>query len=81
MSGAPQNKREKPQEQLTRSVLQFIRTYVDQHGYSPSMREIGEACHIGRTTVVRYLDCLEVQGHLRHDLGVALGRKTATCSM
>jgi len=61
------------QKQLTCSVLQFIREYTDKHGYSPSMREIGEACQIGRTTVVRYLDRLEVQGHIHRDLGVARG--------
>lgn len=59
------------QEELTQSVLQFIEDYIEEHRYSPSIREIGDQCLIGRTTVTRYLDRLEIQGHITRDLGVA----------
>lgn len=73
MSKRPLAKRERSRDELTQAVHQFITTYIAGHGYSPNMREIGEACHIGRTTAVRYLDRLEMLGHIRRDLGVARG--------
>jgi DNA-binding MarR family transcriptional regulator len=64
-------KQKQTQETLTNSVLQFIEAYIDEHHFSPSVREIGENCLIGRTTVTRYLDRLEAQGRIRRELGIA----------
>ena len=44
-------------EQLTereQEVLDFIAKYRDDHGYSPSMREIGKGCYIGSLNGVSY---------------------------
>ena len=51
-------------------VLAFIAQYIHTHGPSPSQREIGAACFMSRTTVVRYLDLLEAWGCIRREHGV-----------
>ncbi len=45
-------------------VYQFIREYLSEHGYSPSLREIAAACGLGMTALMRHLDRLEVQGRI-----------------
>ena len=64
-------KQKTTQETLAKSVLCFIQEYMAEHHYSPSIREIGEQCGMGRATVTRYLDRLEVQGHITRDPGIA----------
>jgi SOS-response transcriptional repressor LexA len=48
--------------EIARRVLAFIRAFFDEHGHSPSLTEIADACFISRTTVLRYLDLLEARG-------------------
>lgn len=55
----------------TEAVYDFICHFVEEHGYSPSLREIGDGCFIGRSTVIRHLDRLERLGWLTHDTGKA----------
>jgi SOS-response transcriptional repressor LexA len=38
----------------TRRVLAFVTSYIQEHGYPPALREIGEACDISSTSVVAY---------------------------
>jgi repressor LexA len=57
------------QENLNR-VYDFIRRYKQEYGYPPSLREIAAACYLGRSTVLRYLDRLEIQGRLTRTSGV-----------
>ena len=52
-------------------IVSFIRDYTDTYGFAPSLREIGEHCHIGRTTVSRYLDKLVIQGRITRMAGRA----------
>lgn len=47
------------------NVYAFIRSYVTEHGYPPSLREISRACYLGRSTALRYLDKLEAQGKIK----------------
>lgn len=56
---------------LTDQVYQFIRLYVRDHGFSPSQREIGAACHISAGTVRLCLEWLEAQGRIRRKSGTA----------
>lgn len=51
-------------------VLAFVSRYIRTHGHSPSQREIGAACYMSRTNVVRYLDRLEAWGYIRREPGV-----------
>jgi repressor LexA len=49
-------------------ILEYIEQYVEEHGYPPSMREIGEAVGISSTSVTDYnLNVLEREGYLRRD--------------
>ncbi len=51
-----------------RRIMDFIRTWVDDHGYPPSVREIGEAVELVSPSSVAYqLRELERKGHLRRD--------------
>ncbi len=51
-----------------RLVLQTIRTSVEQRGYPPSMREIGEAVGLTSPSSVKHqLGVLEKKGYLRRD--------------
>ncbi len=37
-----------------KAILNFIEKFIDQNGYPPTIREIGEACKIRSTSVVNY---------------------------
>ena len=51
-----------------RRILEFIRDWVQRHGYPPSVREIGEAVGLGSPSSVAYqLRELERKGFLRRD--------------
>ena len=51
-----------------RGILGFIREWVEEHGYPPSVREIGEAVGLVSPSSVAYqLKELEKKGHLRRD--------------
>jgi repressor LexA len=53
-----------------RKVLQVIRESVQQRGYPPSMREIGEAVGLTSTSSVSYhLSVLQKKGYLHRDVG------------
>lgn len=59
----------KPQK--TEEVYQFVVKYFDERRFSPSLREIGEACGISIPTVMMYLAWLEGQGRIRRKIGIA----------
>jgi len=49
-------------------ILDFIREHVRDHGYPPSVREIGTAVELrSSSTVHGHLARLEAKGYLRHD--------------
>lgn len=49
-------------------ILEFIRSWVETHGYPPSVREIGEAVELVSPSSVAYqLKELERKGYLRRD--------------
>jgi len=57
-----------------RRIVDFIEVYTDDHGYPPSIREIGQAVGISSTSVVDYnLKALERNGLLRRDREVSRG--------
>jgi repressor LexA len=58
-------------ERLTSTaVLDALRAHVDQHGYAPSIRELGAALGGRSNSIVSYwLDKLERQGHIRRARG------------
>jgi repressor LexA len=51
-----------------RSILTVIREWVDEHGYPPTMREIGAAVGLASpSTVAHHMAVLEKNGFLRRD--------------
>jgi repressor LexA len=53
-----------------RRILWFIHDWVQERGYSPSMREIGRAVGLTSTSSVEHqLSALESKGHLRREPG------------
>ncbi len=59
-------------------ILTMITEYVQENGYPPTIREIGEQCGITSTSVVSYnLDALRRKGYLEREALVSRGIKVA----
>ena len=58
-------------ERTLRTVYAFIRVYIRQWGYAPSIRNIADACYMSPGNVYRYLDWLEGRGLIVREPGVA----------
>jgi repressor LexA len=57
-----------------KNILKYIEAYVDERGYPPSIREIGDRVGISSTSVVDYnLKVLERDGYIRRDKEVSRG--------
>lgn len=55
-----------------RKILEFIREFIDDRDYPPSIRQIQDACGISSTSVVDYnLRILEKHGYIRRDREVS----------
>jgi hypothetical protein len=59
--------------QTLEDVFDFLCQYNRQFGYSPTLREVSEACYMSRPNMYRYLDRLEGQGRIVRDSGIARG--------
>lgn len=54
------------------SILRFIRRFIEEHDYPPSIRQIQDGCRISSTSVVDYnLKKLESDGYIRRDREVS----------
>jgi repressor LexA len=59
-----------------RAILDFIQSWLDEHGYPPTIREIGEAVKINSTSVVNYnLNKLVKEGFIVRSKEVSRGIK------
>jgi repressor LexA len=57
-------------------MLQFIRVYLEEHSYPPTIREIGKAVGIPSTSVVKYnLERLQEKGYIERSEEVSRGLK------
>ena len=55
-------------------LLDFIRHFLGDHGYPPSIRDMQAGCNISSTSVVDYnLDILETKGHIHRHSEVSRG--------
>jgi repressor LexA len=59
----------KPGKSQTRQrVLKFIRDFVENRGYAPTVRDIMRGCNLSSTAVVQHhLNILEREGHIHRD--------------
>lgn len=49
-------------------ILDFIRKFLDERGYAPTVRDIARGCNISTPSVVQHhLNKLESQGHIHRD--------------
>ncbi len=46
--------KQKPLTERQRNIVRYMESYMDTHGFPPTIREIGEATDIGSTSVVNY---------------------------
>jgi repressor LexA len=57
-------------------VYIFVRDFIRQHGYPPTLREIAAGLYVGTTSVLRCLDILEARGRIfrkpRKSRGISL---------
>ena len=54
------------------AILQFMREFIDEHDYPPSIRDIQVGCEVSSTSVVDYnLKALERMGYIRRDREVS----------
>ena len=62
-----------------RNILKYIQEHVEERGYPPSIREIGDRVGISSTSVVDYnLRALERDGLIRRDREVSRGLELVT---
>ena len=55
-------------------ILEFLRSFIEEKDYPPSIRDIQEGCGISSTSVVDYnLRKLEDKGYIRRDLEISRG--------
>ncbi len=60
-------------------IVEFVEQYVQEHGFAPSVREIGSAVGIRSTRAVQYhLDILVKQGVIERTRGKARSLKTSS---
>ncbi|ALJ21019.1 transcriptional repressor LexA [Microbacterium sp. No. 7] len=70
MSEKPQTRRRKSLSEKQIAILEVIQRSIAQHGYPPSMREIGDAVGLkSLSSVTHQLGQLELSGYLRRDPG------------
>jgi repressor LexA len=72
-----------PLTERQRTILEMIHAHVDEHGYPPSVREIGDAVGLRSPSSVHgQLEALERKGYLRRDptkpRALELGRDPVT---
>jgi len=49
-------------------ILNFIRAFLQERGYAPTVRDIARGCNISTSSVVQHhLNVLEKQGHIQRD--------------
>ena len=60
--------------ELQQRILEFIKGFLEEQGYPPTIREIGSACHISSTSVVNYnLNKLKKKRYISRNMRVSRG--------
>ena len=55
---------------MQKRVLDYVRSYIQENEYSPSMREIAECCDLHLSGVARVIDSLEKRKRVSRLYGV-----------
>ena len=65
-----------------KKILDIVGRYSDEHGYPPTIREIGQAVDISSTSVVNHhLKALQKKGYLERDASVSRGMRLTKRAM
>ena len=62
---------------ILEEVYCFLRAFIGEHGFSPSIREIARGCYLSAATSARYLDKLEARGRITRVPGQARSTRLA----
>ena len=62
----------RPLTRKQRRVVDTIRTFIEENGYSPSVRELGDALGLAPATIQQHLDALQGKGFINRT-GAAYG--------
>ena len=54
----------RPLTRKQRRVVETIRTLIEENGYSPSVRELGDALGLAPATIQQHLDALQLKGFI-----------------
>jgi repressor LexA len=58
---------------IVEQVYAFIKAYIREHTYPPTLKEIAENCYMSRTHVTRYVDILQARGRLARNPKLSRG--------
>lgn len=72
------NRRTRPLTARQTEVLDFIRDFIAQYGYSPSMRDIAEGIGFALKGAQDHVTALERKGAIERDKGVARSIRIAS---
>ena len=62
-------------DKTRKNILQCIISYIEEHGYSPSFRELCEITGINSTSSMKYqIDKMLENGMLETDCGIGMSR-------
>jgi repressor LexA len=61
------------QKDIVEQVYAYIRAYIQEHTYPPTLKEIADAHFMSRSNVTRYLDRLQGMGLIARDPGRSRG--------
>jgi repressor LexA len=56
----------RPLTKKQQHVLEFIRKYTEQHGHSPTLREIADSYKVNVTAIVDHIKALKKKGYVTH---------------
>src|SRR5436190_5289081 len=56
----------RPLTRKQQHVLEFIRKYTEQHGHSPTLREIADSYKVNVTAIVDHIKALKKKGYVTH---------------
>lgn len=54
-------------------VYNFIKDYIREHTYPPTLKEIGKGCFMSRTNATRYVDILQAKGRIARNPKLSRG--------
>ncbi len=61
------------QNETMEQIYTFIKDYIREHTYPPTLKEIGKGCYMSRTNATRYVDLLQALGRIARNPKLSRG--------